>query len=428
LLIYTLDKDFKNVPLKKISIYFNRFIESEVSASLSLLVGCILAILLSNSPFSLDYYNLVHYPIGLTSHYFTLKKTLVLWVNEGLMTIFFLMIGIDIKYEFIYGTLNTRKKKLLPLIGATGGMLIPALIYIAFNKNSVASIQGWAIPTATDIAFSIAALSIFSKWINPDLKKLLITIAIFDDLGAIIVIALFYTKEILWLQLVFSLPLICLLFFLHKQKIQSISIYFLISIIIWLLVIKSGIHATLVGIILALALPITANQNTKSPLNNNLSPAIKVRNAIEPFVNYIILPIFAFINSGINLQETHLNAIISPVSLGIIVGLFIGKQLGIFSFCWLSKVFNISHLPAGINFKDIYGLSIFCGIGFTMSLFIGSLAFETHTINNVYSINYELQQKVGVLVGSFMSAIFGCLYFLILIICNKKRSRIYSPK
>lgn len=360
-------------------------LSSHPSSSSFLLIGAsILAVCFANSPLKNTYATLIHSPLPLFWH-----TNLHFVVNEGLMTLFFLVLSLEVKEELFLGELNSISKALLPFIAAIGGMIVPAVIYLLFNSNGPSTL-GWAIPTATDVAFSLAILS-FIPHLPSSLKIFLSTLAIIDDIGAIIIIAFFYTFEIHWLFLALALLFIlCLRLFVYLQLSKKF-IFFPLGIIIWWCFIKAHIHPSIAGVLIAFSIPLIGKNNTFKKLKKNLTPC----------VNYFILPLFAFCNLGIFLPDLHFSMLFHPVCLGIIFGLCLGKPLGVFSFSWFAIKMKIATLPYRMNFRSLLGISILCGIGFTMSLFIGTLAFSLH---NMLYLNLV---KIAVIVGSLLSALLG---------------------
>lgn len=320
------------------------------------------------------------------------------------MVFFFLLVTLEVKRELIVGELNSIKKATLPFIGAIGGMMVPAIIYIIFNLHDKTALKGWAIPMPTDIAFSLAIL-IFLRLKIPALKIFLTALAIIDDLGAIIIIAFFYSQSLDLLFLLIALCMLIVLFCLNYYNVAKLSAYMLVGLLLWLLVLCSGIHATIAGVLLGLFVPLSNGHNT-------LPLATKLENKLHPWVIFFILPLFAFANSGLAFNRLTLDAIFHPIPLGIILGLFFGKQLGIFASCWLAIKTKLSNFPRGMRFNHLYGISVLCGIGFTMSLFIGELAFSSTNISHLVIF--------GVLVGSLLSAILG--YLMLKIFSSKTSS------
>lgn len=361
-----------------------RFVKLESSGGIILLCSAILALIFANSPISDYYFNTLSYKI--------LGLSIGHWVNDGLMAIFFLLIGLEVKRELIEGALNSKDKAIFPLIAAVGGMLIPALFYLSLNYSSMELSQGWAIPAATDIAFALGILALLPN-VPSNLRSFLLALAIIDDLGVILIIALFYSTKLNAIPMLIATMATLALALFNLKKVMHISWYLIVGFILWIAVLKSGIHATLAGVILGFLVPIEhKNPNCKSPLK-------LLEHKLHYWVTFLILPIFAFCNAGIQLLDISLHQIINPLSIGIVLGLFLGKPIGIYSFSYLSLKFKMAKLPAGVNLIQIFGVSILCGIGFTMSIFISSLAF----LNEDY-INLS---KIGILGGSFLSAIIG---------------------
>lgn len=359
-----------------------KFIKLESSAGIILFFATALAMTLCNSPLH-QYYNT-----------FQTSKYTILFINDGLMSIFFFLVGLEIKRELLEGELNSFSKAILPGVAAVGGMIVPAIIYLLFNSHDSLAAKGWAIPTATDIAFSLGILLFFGKRIPPSLKIFLMALAIFDDLGAIIIIATFYTSAIHYFFIIGAMLFIITLFLLNYFNYKSISLICFIGFLLWLCVLKSGIHPTIAGVILALFIP---SKNEKSTLS---SPLQILEHILHPWVAFFILPLFAFANAGVLLSFATFNSIFSPIPLGIAAGLFFGKLIGIYGSTMLAVQCKVSSLPAGITKLGLFGMSLIAGIGFTMSLFIGGLAFDQHG-------HYMEQVRVGVLMGSFLSALFG---------------------
>lgn len=363
--------------LSNITQYF----QHENSSAVVLMFSAILALALSNSPWHFVYTSILKFPM------------LLHVTNEGLMTLFFLLVGLEIKYELMFGVLNTKTKAMLPAMAAAGGMLVPAIIYSALNFQHAEFLQGWAIPTATDIAFSLGVLSLLGNRIHVSLKIFLMALAIFDDLAAIIVIAVFYTANISFLFLGFSCCCIAIMWLLNKRNITSVLPYLIVGALLWACLYFSGVHVTLAGVVTALFIPVKKEETCS---------ALRLKHGLHPFVAFAILPLFAFMNAGVSLTQISFADIQWTLVLGIIFGLFIGKQIGVFGFCWLSvKYFGLS-LPEKMHWKNLYAVSVLCGIGFTISLFIGTLAFGNDA-------SYLDSVKIGVITGSLISGIVGYL-------------------
>jgi NhaA family Na+:H+ antiporter len=372
---------------------FRKFFQLKSAAGILLLVAAIAAILVENSFLSDSYSKLLHSSITIKISNFSIDKDLHHWINDGLMAIFFLLIGLEIKRELVQGHLSTRKQFSLPAVAAIGGIIIPTIIYISFNFGNAVTINGWAIPTATDIAFALGVITLLGNRIPISLKVTLVAIAIIDDLIAIIIIASFYTSDLSINYLFFAAIATFILFILNNRKINKLSPYIIVGILLWVFVLKSGIHASLAGVLLALFIPLkTKDTSTFSPLN-------KLEHSIEKWVNFIILPLFAFANAGVSFSGMELNLLWDPVTLGIILGLFLGKQIGVMLFTYLGSILKICDLPSDMSWSQYYGLSLVTGIGFTMSLFIGSLAF--------IDPEYQTSVRLGVLIASLLAGILG---------------------
>ncbi len=373
------------------------FFDNESAGGILLILATIAAMAIANSPLAHYYDMLINVPVGIYAGEFEISKPVLLWINDGLMAIFFLAVGLELKREILEGELTKPKKIILPLLGATGGMLVPALIYIALNWKDPVAMQGWAIPSATDIAFALGILTLLGKDVPIGLKLFLATLAIFDDIGAIIIIALFYTQKLSLIALLIALGMMLILYFLNRRGFTSLTTYAFIGVILWIAVLKSGVHATLTGVLLAFFIPMrTAAEPHRSPLR-------QLEHDLDRSVTFVILPLFAFANAGITLQGLSLDAFLHPVPLGIALGLFLGKQTGIFFFSWLGIRLGIASLPYGMNWRILYGASVLAGIGFTMSLFIASLAFEKSGVNTIFD------ERLGIMSGSLLSGVTGYL-------------------
>ena len=382
---------------------FKWFFKLEAAGGLLLLISAMIALIISNSSYSEIYFHTLHEYIFIGINSFGLKLSILHWINDALMAIFFFFVTLEIKREFIHGELSNIKQASLPIIGAIGGMLVPALIYIFININTPETLNGWAIPSATDIAFSIGILSLLGSRVPISLKVFLTALAIIDDLGAIIIIAFFYTGDLSIKFLGLLLLTFILLLVLNNFKVKKFLPYLLLGLFLWFFTYKSGVHATIAGVLLACSIPHREKEHDFSLL-------VKLEHSISPYVVYFIMPLFAFANAGVSLEGISFNSFLAPVPLGILLGLFIGKQLGVFVFSYASIKLGIAQMPNKANWISFYGVGILTGIGFTMSLFVGNLAF----INNV---QYMDGVKIGVLSGSLLSTLFG--YFLLLL-SNKK--------
>lgn len=374
------------------------FIKQESSAGIVLIFVTIFALILRNSPLSQLYYEIIHIQIAIHIETFVIDKPIYLWINDGLMAIFFLVIGLEIKRELLAGHLSSWSKIALPAIAAAGGMLIPALTFIFFNYGDDHAMRGWAIPTATDIAFALGILSLLGNRIPTTLKIFLMALAIIDDIGAIVIIALFYTTDLSSASLMVAGLSILLLVIMNRFGVTKTAAYILVGIILWASVLKSGVHATLAGIILAFTIPLSI-KNHKGKIH---SPAKKLRSHLHFWVAFLVLPLFAFVNAGIDLRDMDFFSMFDPVPFGIVLGLFVGKQLGVFFFVYFAVKMGIAKLPRCTTWAQIYGVSVLTGIGFTMSLFIDSLAYPIDT-------TYLYTDKLAILVGSVLSGVMGYL-------------------
>ena len=373
----------------------NEFIRLESAGGIVLLAAAVLALVLSNSSWAPIYHHIVGAQLTITFNHIGLSKPLVLWVNEGLMAIFFCLVSLEIKREIKTGALSSTAQRILPSIAAVGGMIVPAAIfYICVRPLGAQALEGWAIPTATDIAFSLGVISLLGRRIPIELKVLLAAIAIFDDLAGILIIAIYYTDAISWWMLLGALLCGATLGALRYCQVRVLGPYLLIGFLLWLCVLKSGVHATLAGVVLAIALPL------KIP---GPSLAEQVERRLHPWVAFGVMPLFALANAGVDLSQMHWDVLWMPVPLGIILGLFLGKQMGIFSAIWLADCLGIARRPEGISWSGIWGVSLLCGIGFTMSLFLGTLAYDDP--------NSIMQHwvRVGVFAGSIISGVLGAL-------------------
>lgn len=382
-----------------------KFFKTEASSGIILMLSAVVAMILANSPFASWYDLLLHVPVQVSVGTFEIAKPLLLWINDGLMALFFFLVGLELKREFLEGDLSKPGQITLPAIGAVGGMVVPALCYAFFNYDNPETIRGWAIPTATDIAFALGILSIIGSKVPLQLKVFLTSLAIFDDLGAIIVIAMFYTEQLSLTSLIFGAVIIVILTILNRENVTNTSPYIFFGVVLWVAVLKSGVHATLAGVCLALFIPIKGLPGEPSPLKS-------LEHNLHSMVAFIVLPIFAFANAGLSFSGIGLNEVLSPVPIGIIVGLVIGKQVGVFGFCYIAIKLGLAKLPENVNWKLLYGVAMLCGVGFTMSLFIGSLAFDQGGGNIVY------QDRLGIVIGSVISGILG--YLLINDVVKKK--------
>jgi NhaA family Na+:H+ antiporter len=368
-----------------------QFISQETASAHLLLAAMIFALMFSNSPWHTYYSTFFHAPLTLKFIDWQFKTDPLFLINEGLMSIFFLVVGLEIKYELLQGSLNTRAKALLPGIAAVGGMLVPAFIYLAFNYHDANNLRGWAIPTATDIAFALGVLSLLRHRVPTELKVFLTALAIFDDLAAIIIIALFYTTHLSLHHLTLAFIFIVLLMLFNIKNIHHLFIYCFVGAVLWISFLNAGINPTLAGVVLASLIP--------------LHTASSLKKVLHPIVAFFIMPLFAFANAGITFFNITLSNLNASITLGIIASLFLGKQVGVFGASWLAVKCRVAALPNKVRWVQLYGVSLICGIGFTISLFIGTLAFNTGTVFLMDSV------KIGVLAGSLLSGLAG--YFLL---------------
>ncbi len=368
-----------------------KFLKLESSSGIILLAAALIALILANSPFGAFYQQVVDISL--------------FWVNEGLMTIFFLIVGLELKRSFLRGQLSNFSQIGLPAVAAVGGMLVPAMLYYLVNYTNPETLRGWAAPVATDIAFALGVLSLFSRRIPIGLKIFLLALAIFDDLGAILILAIFYSAQLVYLFLFQAIVLSAILILLNRLMVKAITPYLLIGIWLWYALLNSGIHPTIAGVIVAFAIP----------GNYQHSPLERLENTLHPWVAYGIMPLFALVNAGVSLQGIAISTLVEPVVLGIAGGLFVGKQIGVFCFAWLMIRLGYAKLPEKATWPELYGIALLCGIGFTMSLFLGTLAFENENV-------YLAEVKLGVIIGSILSGVMGAV--VLLIACAKKRSRV----
>ncbi|MDG2172001.1 MAG: Na+/H+ antiporter NhaA [Gammaproteobacteria bacterium] len=387
--------------------FIRSFLKTESASGVLLIIFSLFAIFLANSDFANYYYAIKNSYISISFENFQLKETVHHWVNDGLMAIFFLVIGLELKREMINGQLSTFSKILLPGVAAVGGMAFPALIYIILNKHEPLAMSGWAIPTATDIAFSLAVLSVLGKRVPVSLKIFLLSLAIIDDLGAVMVIALYYTSEISYINLLYAFFTFLVLITLNILNVRIIGVYIFGGLFLWYFILHSGIHTTIAGVILASTIPFSIKKSSHSPLRY-------LEEKLHTFSGFIILPLFAFFNADIDLNTISINSLSNTVPMGIMLGLILGKPIGITLLTYLSIKLKLCQLPSNINMYDILGVSFLCGIGFTMSLFINALAFPENI--EVISFGQEFS-KSGIFFGSILSGIVG--YIILKIRLNK---------
>ncbi|HEY5654605.1 MAG TPA: Na+/H+ antiporter NhaA [Woeseiaceae bacterium] len=371
------------------------FLKMESAAGLLLMFAALVAIVCANSPLQSLYALFLDVPVEIRVGPLEIAKPLLLWINDGLMAVFFFLVGLELKREFVEGELSERKTVVLPGVGAIGGMLVPAAIYAYFNSADPVAMQGWAIPAATDIAFALGVLALLGSRVPTSIKIFLTSLAIFDDIGAIIIIAIFYTSKISLPALGIAAACIIVLLQLNRRNTTSKSPYLLVGAIMWIATLKSGVHATLAGVIVAMFIPMRSKQDP------SISPLKSLEEDLHSIVAFFVLPVFAFANAGINLQGVGMAQVMHAVPTGIAAGLFVGKQVGIFGLCWLAVKLGLASLPRGVNWLALYGTAALCGIGFTMSLFIGSLAFEETGVNLLFD------ERLGIIIGSLASGIVG---------------------
>lgn len=383
--------------IQKLNLMLQRFLQLEAAGGILLVVAAAIAMILANTPLSFLYNMLIDIPLVIQIGALEIAKPLLLWVNDGLMAVFFLLVGLELKRELIEGELTSAKKVVLPAFGAIGGMLVPALVYVYLNHDDPSAISGWAIPAATDIAFALGVLSLLGKRVPNSLKIFLISLAIFDDVGAIIIIAFFYTSKISMTALVVTAICLVVLFIMNRKGVLRTGAYVFVGAIMWTSLLKSGVHATLAGVALAMFIPIKTGKSSKQ------SPLIKLEHSLQAPVAFFILPFFAFCNAGLTFNEIGVEQLTHSIPVGIALGLFIGKQLGVFAFCWLSIQLRLAERPSDMSWTSLYGVAVLCGIGFTMSLFIGSLAFQETGLNRV------VDERLGIIMGSLLSGIVGYL-------------------
>ena len=379
--------------------FISQFFKLESAGGILLMFAAVLAILLANTPLKSYYALFIDLPVEIKVGALEISKPLLLWINDGLMAVFFFLVGLELKRELIEGELSDKRNIILPAVGAIGGMVVPALIYTYLNAGDPVAMKGWAIPAATDIAFALGILSLLGSRVPISIKVLLTSIAIFDDLGAILIIALFYTANISWIALLIVACCIPVLAFLNRRSSESTSMFLLVGIVMWVAMLKSGVHATLAGVIVAMFIPMKSKSNPKH------SPLKSLEHDLHAVVAFFVLPLFAFANAGISFADIGTEQLLHGVPIGIALGLFLGKQAGIFGMSWLFIKLKLASLPSGMSWSSLYGTAALCGVGFTMSLFIGSLAFEETGINLLFD------ERLGIILGSIASGIVG--YFVL---------------
>lgn len=386
---------------------FRMFLKLESSAGIVLMGAAMLAMIAANSPASTLYAHFLDTPVELRVGDLQIAKPLFLWVNDGLMAIFFFLVGLELKREILEGELSRPANVLLPALGAVGGIVFPVAIFVFFNTGDAEAMRGWAIPAATDIAFTLGILMLLGSRVPVSLKVFLVSLAIFDDVGAIVIIAVFYSAELSLQALLVSVVCLIILSVMNWRGVGKVASYILVGVVMWIAVLKSGVHATLAGIALAAFIPM------RDPQDSDRSPLRMLEHDLHSVVAFGVLPIFAFVNGGIDFSGVSFADIMHPVPLGITAGLFVGKQVGIFSLCFLAIKLGLARMPEGASWGSLYGVATLCGVGFTMSLFVGSLAFE----NVVFAPEDIFDERLGIILGSILSAIVG---FLILYVTLPK--------
>ncbi|PBB69382.1 Na+/H+ antiporter NhaA [Mesorhizobium sp. WSM4312] len=384
-------QDLKQRPVS----VFREFLDSEAAGGIILMVAAALALIVANSPLAETYFSVLHAYLG--------PLSISHWVNDGLMAVFFLLVGLEIKREMLDGQLSTWPRRVLPGIAAAGGMVVPALVYVLINRNNSAALSGWAIPTATDIAFALGVLSLLGSRVPASLKVFLTALAIIDDLGAVIIIAIFYTSGLSLAYLGAAFAVIAVLVVLNRMRVMTLVPYLVLGAILWVLVLKSGVHATLAGVALALTIPLERSAGIGHDLDH--SPLHRLEHGLHKIVPFFVIPIFGFANAGVSLAGLSFGALIEPLTLGVAAGLVVGKLVGVFGSSALAIRLGLADLPAHAGWSHMIGISLLCGIGFTMSLFIGLLAFAG-------DVALQDAVKVGILAGSFVAAILGAAVLL----------------
>ena len=394
-------KDVEQV-LDEIVSDVHNFLHRDSSAGIVLMAATVLALIIANTPLNYYYNQLIDMYVTIAAGSFAIDKPLLLWINDGLMAVFFFHVGLELKREVVEGELSNPKDIVLPAAGAIGGMIAPVAIFLWLTWGAENAMSGWAIPAATDIAFALGIMALLGSRVPASLKIFLVTLAIIDDIGAIIIIAVFYTENITLTALIVAAVCLTILYMMNRRNVVDIPAYVLVGIVLWVAMLKSGVHATLAGVVLAAFIPMRDNKD------QSYSPVIRLEHSLNSTVSFAILPIFAFANAGIDFSQIRPEGIFHPVTFGIFLGLVVGKQLGVFAFSWLAVKLKLATLPSDLSFKHIYGCALLCGVGFTMSLFIGSLAFEGSGINRVFD------ERVGILAGSLVSAILGyCVLYVV---------------
>ena len=373
----------------------SRFFQMESAGGICLMLAALAAVMADNSPLKPLYDQLFNMPVEVRVGALQIAKPLLLWINDGLMAVFFFLVGLELKREIVEGELSDIRKIVLPGVGAIGGMAVPSLVYVLFNLGDSLALKGWAIPAATDIAFALGILALLGPRVPLSLKIFLTSLAIFDDMGAIVIIALFYTADLSITALIVVLACLPILLVMNRRGVESKSAYIFIGIIMWVAMLKSGVHATLAGVIMAMFIPL------RSKSDENFSPLKDLEHDLHPVVAFMVLPIFAFANAGVSVAGMEFEQFLHPVPMGIMLGLFVGKPIGIFVICWAAIKVGLARLPDGMNFLSLYGVSTLCGVGFTMSFFIATLAFGQADVALIFD------ERLGIILGSVLSGGLG---------------------
>lgn len=386
-----------------------RFLKWESAGGIVLMCAAALALLSANSPLYKYYALILDTPMVVSVGDFAIAKPLLLWVNDGVMAIFFLLIGLELKREVLEGEMSSLRQIALPGLGAIGGMAIPAIIYVTVNRGDALAMRGWAIPTATDIAFALGILSLLGSRVPTSLKVFLTSLSIFDDIGAIVIIAIFYSHGVSLIALSVAAGCLIVLFYLNRRQVMGPSLYIVVGLVLWVALLKSGVHATLAGVILAMFIPLKSDSN----------PGVSLLKAMEQdlhmTVAFVVLPVFAFCNAGIRIIGISPDAALHGVPLGIALGLFVGKPLGVWVFCWLGIKLHVADLPNRVSWTHLFGVAALCGVGFTMSLFISSLAFEASAVDLIFD------ERLGIIIGSILSGVLGYVLLYYGLPRSKKR-------
>ncbi|MDP0309140.1 Na+/H+ antiporter NhaA [Glaesserella parasuis] len=379
--------------------HIRKFLQLESASGILLLAFAMLAMLFANTPLRDLYFDFLSMPVSIQIGLFSIHKPLLMWVNDGFMAVFFVLIGLEVKREMMVGAISNYQRAIFPAIGALGGMIVPALVFTLINSDSPEFQQGWAIPMATDIAFALGVLGLLGKRVPFALKIFLLALAIIDDLGAIVVIAIFFSHELSTTALISAAIAIAVLIIMNRMRVTAICAYMVVGLILWASVLKSGVHATLAGVIIGFCVPLKGK--------NGEEPLAHFEHILAPWCSFVILPLFAFSNAGVSLAGMSLSTLFSPLTMGVALGLLVGKTLGVFSFSFLAVKLGIAQLSEGMNFKQIFAVSILCGIGFTMSMFLAGLAFGGDEADG----QFISLARLGILIGSGISAVLG--YYLL---------------